>query len=219
MRKSYAILGVLVLLIVACQQQTVDILEAPQDAPQKAESPQQVEVSEAVEISEEQRETIVVDGEIQERPQMEAPTVLPDDNLKQMSCSKLQNMTSTRPEALGENTALAIAVGTDGTKKGVYDLGYMLNTGLFRIGQQGLKGSVVISIKLRGPGSIQSQPLDLTFQCDNQTYYASLPAMSADTIFYVDTYGRLYWRDTDHDGTGITMDAERALVPEHRLTQ
>ncbi len=203
----------LCLLILACQQTQPQIIDTatqnePTSPPTLVDEP-------------------VINGEVfsynnTRKPTIEMPTQIEEvdmSEIKPLLCGQLQNMSSSNAAAMGEHMALAVAVGTDALKKGVYDLGYLLPINYFKIGRQALKDRVPISLKLRGPGSIKSEPMDLMFQCDNRTFNVMLPAMDAETIFYVDTFGRLYWRDTDHDGTGDTMDALKALQEEHRVAQ
>lgn len=171
-------------------------------------------------------------GQAEEPPQVEPPApiepveeFIPDEPVEILeapepfACAAIQNMTSSDPSKIGDNAVIAITVGADQFKKGVYDLGYLYPTGLFRIARRGIKNPAIVAIKLKGPGSVKSQPMDLTFTCDNQTFTVFLPEMHAQTVFYMDTYGRLYWRDEAHDGTGKTMSSFNAVVEEHRYNQ
>lgn len=207
---KYAAL-LLCFLLLACQQSPPQIIDTEPGGQPAVNVPTLVDEP-------------IVNGEVLTynntvKPEVEMPTQIDMSEIKPLLCGQLQNMSSSNAAAMGEHMALAVAVGTDALKKGVYDLGYLLPTNYFKIGRQALKDRVPISLKLRGPGSIKSEPMDLMFQCDNRTFNVMLPAMDAETIFYVDTFGRIYWRDTDHDGTGETMDALKALQEEHRVAQ
>lgn len=136
-----------------------------------------------------------------------------------MKCANITNMSSSDPSKIGENAVIAITAGADQFKMGVYDLGYLYPDNLFRIARRGLRDPGTLAIKLKGPGSVRSEPMDMKFTCDENEYEVFLPAMTAQTVFYIDTYGRIYWRDEDHDGTGKTMPVSDALVDEHRYIQ
>jgi hypothetical protein len=198
---------ILLLVLAACTSEP-ELYDVLKDEPIPMEEP--------LPMPEEQEVVL----EVPEVDEPEAAKAIPDDApIEPLICKIIQNMSSPHPERMGENIALAISVGTDSTKMGVYDLGYMLPSGLFRIGRQGLKITTPMSIKIRGPSSaVTAQPMEFSWTCDNRTFTTNLPVMTRDTIFYVDTYGRLYWRDDDHDGTGQTMDWERALMKEHRYS-
>ncbi|MFQ5620306.1 MAG: hypothetical protein ACE5FT_00510 [Candidatus Nanoarchaeia archaeon] len=196
------------LLLIACGSD-----EVLQDIPIPVEPPKPVVVPVEETVTEEPVEEESVEAEVK----LEEPKMIPKE-IEPLYCLKLQDMSTSKPEALPDTVALVLAVGTDQTKKGVYDLG-RYHRGMFRIGRQGLNTEgVPVAIKLRGPGMIRSEPMDFTFQCDNQTYETYLPAMTEDIIFYVDTYGRLYWRDDKMDGTGTAMDAEKAMQEKYRYT-